>query len=68
MTHLVAEFAVAGIKDIEWNPAAFAQLAVPSKQKEVIQALAEAHTSRKSNYIFNDVVVGKGLGLIVLLQ
>ena len=32
----IAEFAVADIKDINWNPAAFAHLAIPSKQKEII--------------------------------
>ena len=63
-----AEFAVADIKDINWNPAAFAQLAIPSKQKEVIQALTEAYTSRGPDYTFDDFIVGKGLGLIVLLQ
>ncbi len=63
----IAEFAVADIKDINWNPAAFAQLAIPAKQKEVIQALAEAHIGRETEYTFDDFVVGKGLGLIILL-
>ena len=56
------------MKDINWNPAAFAELAIPTKQKEVIQALAEAHTSRENDHTFDDFVVGKGLGLIILLQ
>jgi len=68
LTRYIAEFAVADIKDINWNPAAFAQLAIPTKQKEVIQALAEAHTSRETDHTFDDFVVGKGLGLIILLQ
>jgi len=68
LTRCIAEFAVADIKDINWNPAAFAQLAIPAKQKEVIQALAEAHTSRETEHTFDDFVVGKGLGLIILLQ
>ncbi len=68
LTRYIAEFAVADIKDINWNPAAFAQLAIPTKKKEVIQALAEAHTSRETEYTFDDFVVGKGLGLIILLQ
>lgn len=63
-----AEFAVADIQDINWNPVAFAQLAIPTKQKEVIQALAEAHTGRETQYRLDDFVVGKGLGLIILLQ
>ena len=68
LTFYIVEFAVVDVKDIRWNPASFAQLAIPSKQKEVIQALAEAHTSRGSDYTFDDFVVGKGLGLIILLQ
>ena len=63
LTFYIVEFAVLDVKDIRWNPASFAQLAIPSKQKEVIQALAEAHTSRGSDYTFDDFVVGKGLGL-----
>ena len=68
LTPCVAEFAVADIKNISWNPAAFAQLSIPSKQKEVIQALAEAHISRGPHHTFDDFVVGKGMGLIILLQ
>lgn len=68
LTFYIVEFAVVHVKDIRWNPASFAQLAIPSKQKEVIQALAEAHTSRGSDCTFDDFVVGKGLGLIILLQ
>ena len=64
----IVEFAVADIKDINWNPASFAQLAIPTKQKEVIQALAEAHTSRQTDHTFDDFIIGKGLGLIILLQ
>ena len=68
LTRCAAEFAVADIKGITWHPASFARLAIPSKQKEVIQALAEAHTSRGSDHTFDDFVVGKGRGLIVLMQ
>ncbi len=59
LTSHAGEFAVADIKDIHWNPAAFAQLAIPSKHKEVIQALAEAYKSRRSRHVFDDFVVGK---------
>ena len=68
LTGYIAEFAVADIKEINWNPAAFAQLAIPTKQKEVVQALAEAHTSRETEYTFDDFVAEKGRGLIILLQ
>ena len=62
------EFAVADVRDIKWNPTAFAELAIPSEHKDVIQALAEAHISRQIDHTFDDFVVGKGLGLIILLQ
>jgi len=68
LTPRIAEFAVADIADIEWNPSAFAQLTLPSEQKDVVQALTEAHTKRKHHHVFDDFVVGKGLGLIILLQ
>jgi hypothetical protein len=47
----VAEFAVADINDINWNPLSSTQLAIPSKQKELIQALTEAHTGQRSDHL-----------------
>jgi hypothetical protein len=64
----VVEFAVAGIEDIEWSPLPFNCLTISDGQREVIMALAEAHTSRVSGATFDDFVEGKGRGLNVLLQ
>lgn len=47
---------MADVKDIKWNPLSFAQLAIPCKKKEVIQALAEAHTGQGSDHTFDDFV------------
>lgn len=62
------EFAVADISAISWNPEPFQRLAIPSKRKKLIQALAASHMSRADRHSFDDFVVGKGRGLIMLLQ
>ena len=54
--------------DISWNPLLFQRLAIPSKQKKLIQALAASHMSRDNRCPFDDFVAGKGHGLIMLLQ
>jgi hypothetical protein len=64
----VVEFAVAGIEDIEWSSLPFNCLTISDEQREVIMALAEAHTSRVPGATFDDFVEGKGRGLNVLLQ
>lgn len=43
------------------------ELVIPTNQMGVIHALAEAHTSRDTDHTFDDFVLGKGLGLIILL-
>lgn len=40
------ELAVADDEDLNWNQVAFAKLALPPKQKEIVLALTEAHVSR----------------------
>lgn len=62
------ELAVADVEDISWNELAFTKLALPPKQKEIIQAMTEAHINRDEDYVFDDFVLGKGMGLIILLQ
>ena len=62
------EFAVSGIEDIEWSSLPFDCLTISDEQREVIVALAEAHTIRVPGATFDDFVEGKGRGLNVLLQ
>lgn len=64
----IVEFGVADISDISWNPLPLQRLAIPSKQKKLIQALAASHMSRDNHCPFDDFVAGKGRGLIMLLQ
>lgn len=64
----IAEFPVAGISEIQWSSAPFDCLTIPKEQKEVIVALAEARTNSENGFEFDDVIAGKGRGLIALLQ
>ncbi|KFZ15463.1 hypothetical protein V501_02714 [Pseudogymnoascus sp. VKM F-4519 (FW-2642)] len=61
------EFAVADISEISWNESLFNQLAMPSKSKKLIEALTTFQSGEKVKYTFDDFVVGKGRGLIMLL-
>ncbi len=56
------------ISSIIWNPSSFANLAIPSQKKQLVLALAKAHLGETSDHTFDDFVVGKGRGLIMLLQ
>ena len=62
-----AEFAVAHIEEIVWDPSPFECLVLPEKQKNIIQALAESQKI-KTDTPFDDFVKGKGQGLVILLQ
>ncbi|MCJ1312116.1 hypothetical protein MMC25_005790 [Agyrium rufum] len=61
------EFSVSGIKDIEWNDAAFGSLQLPEGQKSIVKALVSSH-SRQSSRNIDDVVQGKGRGLVAVLH
>lgn len=68
LTTSEVEFAIDDISNIVWNPSSFANLAIPSQKKQLVLALAKAHLSETSDHTFDDFVVGKGRGLIMLLQ
>ena len=55
---------VDGISDISWNEDAFSKLVLPNNDKELILAFAEG----KANSNFDDFVLGKGRGVILLLS
>jgi hypothetical protein len=63
----IVEFAVADITPITWNPLLFDRLAIQPKKKLLIQALTKSHVSQAPGPSFDDFVVGKGRGLIMLL-
>ncbi|KAF2817568.1 P-loop containing nucleoside triphosphate hydrolase protein [Mytilinidion resinicola] len=62
------EFPVANIKDIRWDTLAFESLAIPEQKKEMLQALVEGHQSESGHVKFDDVISGKGQGLVLLLH
>ena len=57
---------VDNVTDIEWNDHAFRDLVLPENQKELILAFADSQI--KKEHTFDDVVRGKGKGIILLLS
>ncbi|KAJ0325610.1 hypothetical protein COL5a_007422 [Colletotrichum fioriniae] len=65
------DFFVDKISPIEWNTQCFEQLVLPDSQKELVQALVAEHTARATDpnsSAFDDIVKGKGKGLILVLH
>jgi hypothetical protein len=62
------EFAVANISDIKWSTSSFDHLRIAEEEKTIIRALSILYLNRGSGYTFDDVVEGKGRGLVLLLQ
>ncbi|CAG8416467.1 unnamed protein product [Penicillium salamii] len=56
---------VENIQEITWNEEAFKHLVLKSTKKELIKALVAKHTAAGDS---NDVIEGKGNGLILLLH
>jgi hypothetical protein len=68
---IAAEFAVADIEEIRWSCDAFARLAIPDSDREVIMAFVEARQGgmcQATGIEFDDIIPGKGRGLNILLQ
>lgn len=59
-------FFVDEVKPIVWNGSAFGNLVLPPAQKELIRAFVSAQTKYKDS--FDDVISGKGKGIIMLLS
>lgn len=58
-------FFVNSVKEIEWSVGAFDSLVLPANQKELILGFTESQ--RKNKEMFDDVIEGKGKGIILLL-
>lgn len=58
-------FDVNSISDIVWNEDAFPQLMLPSSYKNLILSFVEGQSNNK--HAFDDIIEGKGLGIIMLL-
>lgn len=60
------EFFVEQVDEIEWNNSAFEKLVLPDDQKELILAFSESQL--EGGATFDDVISGKGKGIICLLS
>ena len=58
-------FALDRVQDIVWSQESFNSLVLGATQKSLIHALVKQHEIRASQY--DDVVIGKGKGLVGLL-
>jgi hypothetical protein len=62
-----AEFEIKTVADIKWNKDAFDALVIPAARKRLLEALVRQQQNNKADAAFDDVVHGKGQGLIMLL-
>ena len=59
-------FEIDNIKEIQYNPGAFETLVLPQEQKETILSLVRVHADKR--LAFDDIIKGKGKGMIFLLH
>jgi len=59
-------FSIGSVKDIKYDEGAFDSLVLPDDHKELILALTESQVANKET--FDDVIKGKGKGMIMLLS
>jgi hypothetical protein len=62
----VVEFAVDDITEISWNCSLWNHVSIETKRKNLTLALAASHLEQKPDHSFDDIVQGKGRGLIML--
>lgn len=60
------DFFVEQVDEIEWNNSAFEKLVLPEDQKELVLAFSESQLEGEGT--FDDVISGKGKGIICLLS
>ena len=60
------KFNIASVKEIQWNETAFENLVLPGDHKELILALTESQRANRDT--FDDIIQGKGKGMIMLLS
>lgn len=61
------EFTISGVREIDYNEAAFDSLVLPANQKSIVRALVESHKFHAAKTI-DDVVQGKGKVSILWLS
>ncbi|KAH6651306.1 P-loop containing nucleoside triphosphate hydrolase protein [Chaetomium tenue] len=60
------EFFVEDISEIEWNTKCFDDLVLDAAIKKTVQALVSTHSKKRET--FDDIVKGKGMGLVCVLH
>jgi hypothetical protein len=62
------ESAVENVAEIQFSDTPFDRLAIPEDKKRVIKSLTESRVRATSGEKFDDIMEGKGEGIIILLQ
>jgi hypothetical protein len=65
---VIGEFEVASVEKIQFSDSPFDMLTVPHEKKKVIKSLAKSRVDTSHGATFDDIIVGKGQGVIILLQ
>jgi AAA+ superfamily predicted ATPase len=60
------EFFVEDLSEIEWNTGCFDELVLDQSIKKTVQALVSTHAEKRES--FDDIVKGKGMGLVCVLH
>ncbi|GFG17794.1 hypothetical protein IFM61392_10224 [Aspergillus lentulus] len=62
------EFAVEEVAEIQFSDAPFGMLGIPEDKKKVIKSLTESRVRATTEGKFDDIIEGKGQGIIILLH
>lgn len=62
------EFLISRLSPIEFGTASFEHLVIPDSYRRIIQALVTVHASELKDGLIQDVIKGKGTGLIMALH
>lgn len=60
------DFHINNIDEIRWNESAFDSLVIPAGHKKLLMALSKSQNNSQAN--FDDVIEGKGKGMVMLLS
>ncbi|KAK0103255.1 hypothetical protein ONS95_005289 [Cadophora gregata] len=58
---------IENLRPVQWTEDLFQNLVLPAEEKELLLALAKSHCDAKAN-TFDDFVIGKGRGMVILLD
>jgi hypothetical protein len=62
----VVELAIDDITKISWNDSLWNHLTIEAKRKNLTLALTASYLQQTPDHSFDDIVMGKGRGLILL--